>query len=127
MDVDAIKDLLAAGDIASARACLLELVSNQPASEAGWLLLSGVSARTDDAELGAKAFRALAGLRPSDALASSGLVWALMRLQNYAGAKVEIERFSRFVDLTIPSHCSVAQEHREAMEMIQRSSGVWNQ
>ncbi|MEG2578726.1 MAG: hypothetical protein RSA54_13460, partial [Glutamicibacter sp.] len=84
MDVDAIKDLLAAGDIASARACLLELVSNQPASEAGWLLLSGVSARTDDAELGAKAFRALAGLRPSDALASSGLVWALMRLQNYA-------------------------------------------
>lgn len=124
MDIDAITELLTAGDIASARACLLELLSNEPASEAGWLLLSGISTRTDGAELGAKAFRALAGLRPSDALASSGLVWALMRLRNYEDAKAEMERFSRFVDLTIPSHCSVAQEHRDAMEVIQRSSGV---
>ncbi|QWP76101.1 tetratricopeptide repeat protein [Lysobacter sp. K5869] len=122
MSIEEIKGLLEAGEIDRARALLIALTDSDPDEARAWLLLAGISTRTQDWTLGETAFTALTRLRPSDALASSGLVASLVGLHHYDRAREEIARFGRVADRSKSSSSSVLQEHQEVLKRIGRGA-----
>ena len=118
MSIDEIKGLLEAGEIDRARAMLVELTDSAPGEARAWLLLAGIATRSQDWVLGETAFTALTRLRPSDALASSGLVASLVELHHYDRAREEIARFGRAADRSKASSDAVLQEHQEVLKRI---------
>jgi len=119
--IEEAKNLLEQGDIQQGRQILLGITKAEPDNSSAWLLLCGISTRTQDWELGILSFRNLVNLRPRSALASSGLVQSLMESNRPKEALKEIQRFRSIADSESEEVQIVLQEHRGIEEKINKS------
>ncbi len=124
IEIENAKKLLDAGDINEAKELLLTISRSNPSEYSVCILLCGISTRTNDWILGKDSFEHLVKLRPSNSLASSGLVQSYWKLGDYDKALQEIDRFKDNADLTNESAKNVLEEHKQvsiAIRKIQNS------
>lgn len=120
--IEQAKNLLEAGNIKQGRMLLEDITNFDPDNVSAWLLLCGISTRTQDWELGAHCFKHLTHLRPSSSLASSGLVQSYMNLNRCNEVLEEIKRFQAVANLDNEEVRIVMKEHQRVMELITRKA-----
>lgn len=116
--VEQAKKLLESDDIEQAKKLLLDIAKSTPDDASVWMLLCGISTRTQDWELGVISFDRLVKLRPASSLATSGLVQSYMNLDRHKEALNEIERFKSTADLNSEEARIVMDEHKRVENMI---------
>lgn len=120
------KKLLESGDIDQARKLLLGMTRSTPDDISIWILLCGISTRTQDWELGVISFGRLAKLCPASSLATSGLVQSYVNLDRHKEAIYEIERFKSVLDPSSDEARIVMKEHNRIEELIAERGGTNN-
>lgn len=120
--LNAIKKKLEEGRVEEATSDLNAIVDVEPGNLKAWTLLSAISMRTDNWELGAKSFSSWAKLNPSSSIAWSGLVRCLLELKQQDSALEKIREFKSLCDPNNSSHAIVIEEfsdieHRLNAEM----------
>ena len=118
MTLENAKSLLENGEFEQARKVLIEITNSEQDNVAAWLLLCGLSVKTEDWVLGLQSFSNLCRCRPNSAIASSGLVQSYFNLAMYDDALHEMERFELACDGNNEEHRSVLEEYQHVRDKI---------
>ncbi len=73
-------------------------IAAEPNNWTPWVLLSGISVKISDFDLGMRAFKQMVLLRPESSIASSGYFECLFQLGHVEAAKSEMSRFAAHSD-----------------------------
>ena len=82
-----------------------------------WVLLSGIALKTNDFELGERAFKKMVSLRPDSSIASSGYFECLFQLGDLEAAENEMIRFASNSDSSETSKL-VKMEQKEKIDSL---------
>jgi tetratricopeptide (TPR) repeat protein len=118
MTLEKAKSILESGDIEQATELLLTIIQADDSNVGAWLLLCGISTRTQNWPLGVKSFGQLVRLRSTDCLASSGLVQSYYKLGEYEKSLDEIDRFKNAADKSKENVQLVMEEHKKVADKI---------
>lgn len=119
MTIEKAKELLMLGEVDKAERILLNLARSDKNNVSAWLLLCGISMRKKNWTLGVESFEYLVALRPTNPLASSGLVQSYFNTGQYEEALKEITRFSESGNFESEDAKIVLNEHQKTANAIQ--------